>query len=91
VKPQYVFPQFWRLPQVLEIIPEGKSSFLQKVADDIAPKPVKLGVRAVAWSAQEIIQYAEWLLARRDGTVAHDSTWRSLGDVAADVVEKAKP
>jgi predicted DNA-binding transcriptional regulator AlpA len=84
-------PRFGRLPKVLEIIPEGKSGFLQKVQDGIAPSPVKLSRRAVAWDLREIEQYARWLLARRDGTVGPNETWRSLGDVAAKIITKVKP
>lgn len=50
----------------------------------LAPKPVRLGPHSVGWSRQELFTWCEQRLAERI------DTWRSLGDVAADVVEKAK-
>lgn len=43
-----------RLSQILRIVPMGKSSFLDKVARGLFPKPVKLGPRTSAWYVADI-------------------------------------
>ena len=45
---------FLRLPEVLEIIPIGKSSWWSGVKTGRYPKPVKLGPRTTAWRASDI-------------------------------------
>jgi predicted DNA-binding transcriptional regulator AlpA len=100
-----VVPAFWRLPRVLDHVPEGKSTFLRNVAEDIAPPPFKCGPRIVAWRADHIAAYLRWLEAKHNGAVALGSTWRdmlpptnddvgswrSLGEAAEAVVERTKP
>jgi len=45
---------YLRLPQVLQFIPIGKSTWWAGVASGRFPKPVKLGPRTTAWKAQDI-------------------------------------
>ena len=43
-----------RLPQVLALIPVGKSSWWRGCKDGRYPKPVKLGPRTTVWRAEDI-------------------------------------
>ena len=45
---------FLRLPQVLDLIPLKRTSWLNGVKDGIYPKPIKLGARSVAWRVADI-------------------------------------
>lgn len=45
---------FLRLPQVLALIPVGKSSWWAGCKDGRYPKPVKLAARTTAWRAEDI-------------------------------------
>jgi predicted DNA-binding transcriptional regulator AlpA len=45
---------FLRLPQVLNLIPIGKSCWWQGVKSGRYPKPVKLSARCTAWKAEDI-------------------------------------
>jgi len=45
---------FLRLPQILEIIPVGKSSWWAGVSAGRYPKPVKLSPRCTAWRVEDI-------------------------------------
>ena len=45
---------FLRLPQVLSIIPVGKTSWWKGVKSGRFPKPVKLSERCTAWRAEDI-------------------------------------
>ena len=45
---------FVRLPQVLEVIPVGKTVWWEGVKDGRYPKPVKLSTRCTAWRAEDI-------------------------------------
>jgi predicted DNA-binding transcriptional regulator AlpA len=45
---------FLRLPQVLSIIPLGKTSWWEGVRSGRFPKPVKLSARCTAWRAEDI-------------------------------------
>jgi len=45
-----------RLPQVLECVPVGKSTWWRGVKSGRYPKPVKLGPRTSAWRASEIMR-----------------------------------
>ena len=45
---------FMRLPQVLEVIPLGKTSWWEGVKSGRFPKPVKLSERCTAWRAEDI-------------------------------------
>ncbi|MBI9080427.1 MAG: AlpA family phage regulatory protein [Pseudodesulfovibrio sp.] len=52
---------FLRLPQVLKVIPIGKSSWWAGVAEGRYPKPVKLGPRTTAWKSEDIRDLIERL------------------------------
>jgi prophage regulatory protein len=45
---------FLRLPQVLSVIPVGKTCWWQGVKTGRYPKPVKLSARCTAWRAEDI-------------------------------------
>lgn len=45
---------FMRLPQVLSVIPVGKTSWWEGVKAGRFPKPVKLSARCTAWRAEDI-------------------------------------
>lgn len=48
-----------RLPQVLSILPVGRTSFLSGVKTGIYPAPVKIGPRANAWRLGTILDFNE--------------------------------
>ena len=50
-----------RLPQVLLLVPVGRSSWLAKVAAGLAPAPVRLSPRTIAWKFSSIREYVEAL------------------------------
>jgi len=52
---------FLRLPQVLALIPVGKSSWWRGVKIGRYPKPVKLAPRTTAWRAEDIVALMEGL------------------------------
>jgi predicted DNA-binding transcriptional regulator AlpA len=52
---------FVRLPQVLSVIPLGKTSWWEGVRSGRFPKPVKLSPRCTAWRAEEIRQLIKTL------------------------------
>ncbi len=45
---------FVRLPQVLSVIPVGKTCWWEGVKTGRYPKPVKLSARCTAWKAEDI-------------------------------------
>ena len=54
-----------RLPQVLELIPVGKSTWWAGVKTGRFPKPLRLGERCTAWRATDIAALVR-NLPRRD-------------------------
>lgn len=54
---------FLRLPQVLSLVPYGKSAWYAKVQAGEMPKPVALGARARAWRVGDIRKVLERLNA----------------------------
>jgi prophage regulatory protein len=50
------FPEtgFVRLPDVLSVIPLGKTCWWEGVKSGRFPKPVKLSARCTAWKAEDI-------------------------------------
>lgn len=50
-----------RLPQVLALVPWGKSSFYEKMQKGELPRPIALGTRARAWRVGDIRQVLERL------------------------------
>jgi prophage regulatory protein len=53
---QLILPQtgFLRLPQVLQLIPVGKSTWWAGVKDGRFPKATKLSPRTTAWRCEDI-------------------------------------
>lgn len=51
-----IIPQagFVRLPQILEVLPIGKSTWWAGVASGRFPQSVKLGPRTTAWRVEDI-------------------------------------
>ena len=45
---------FIRIPEIIKLIPIGKSSWWAGVKSGRYPKPVKLGKRTTAWRVEEI-------------------------------------
>ncbi len=45
---------FVRLPQILHVIPLGKTNWWEGVKSGRFPKPVKLSPRCTAWRAEDI-------------------------------------
>jgi predicted DNA-binding transcriptional regulator AlpA len=52
---------FMRLPQVLEVIPLGKTSWWEGVKSGRFPKSVKLSPRCTAWRAEDIRELVKHL------------------------------
>lgn len=52
---------FLRIPQILQLIPVGKSTWWAGVKSGRFPKPVKLGPRITAWKKEDIYQLIETL------------------------------
>jgi prophage regulatory protein len=51
-----------RLPAVLDRTGDSRSSFLEKVKRGLAPKPVRIGLRSVAYVEAEVDAYIERLV-----------------------------
>jgi predicted DNA-binding transcriptional regulator AlpA len=58
---------FLRLPQVLSVIPLGKTSWWEGVRTGRFPKPVKLSARCTAWRVEDIRELIKDL-SRQAGT-----------------------
>jgi predicted DNA-binding transcriptional regulator AlpA len=61
-------PVLWRLPKVLSVTAMGKSQLLVAVSEGRFPKPIRIleGGKAVAWIADEVINYIHARMAARD-------------------------
>jgi len=57
---------FMRLPQVLQIIPVGKSTWWAGIKSGRFPQGVKLGPRTTAWRVEDIRQLLQELGASGD-------------------------
>lgn len=55
---------FMRLPEVLKLIPVGKSTLWAGVKSGRFPAPVKLGPRVSAWRREDI---QAWIESRKGG------------------------
>lgn len=55
-KTQYGLPEtgFVRLPQILQVIPIGKSTWWAGVSSGRFPKSIKIGPRTTVWKAEDI-------------------------------------
>lgn len=56
---------FLRLRDVLAFIPVSQSAWYKGIQEGIYPKGVKLGVRSVAWKAEDIRELIDKLSAQR--------------------------
>lgn len=54
-------------PPVPALIPLGRTAFLKLVRDGKFPRPVRIGDRAVAWRAADVLA---WIAERQPTTVA---------------------
>jgi len=63
LKPQYTLPEigFVKLPQVLQVIPVSRSTFLNKIKSGEFPAAIKLSERSVAWRVSDIKALVEKL------------------------------
>lgn len=52
---------FYRVNDILEIIPIGRSTWWQWVASGKAPEPVRLGPRTTAWRMEDIDLFIDFL------------------------------
>jgi prophage regulatory protein len=43
-----------RLPEILQVLPIGRSTWWQWVANGKAPKGIKLGAKTTAWKSSDI-------------------------------------
>lgn len=57
-----------RLPQVLELVPVGKTKWWEMVRDGIAPASVKIGPRITMWRESEVQQFINRITSQE---VAH--------------------
>lgn len=63
---------FLRLPQVLALIPVGRSSWWRGCKTGRYPKPVKLGPRTTVWRAEEIKAFIESADNARQGEAGNE-------------------
>lgn len=50
---------FYRINQVLDIIPIGRSTLWKRVKDGEFPKPFKLSERTTVWRKQDVHDYVD--------------------------------
>jgi prophage regulatory protein len=73
-----------RLPEVMRRTGDSRSGIYTKMAAGKFPKQVPIGDNAVGWVETEIDQHIADRIAERD------ARWQSLGNVAAQVVERSR-
>jgi len=63
LKQPYQLPEigFMKLPQVLQVIPVSRSTFLNKIKSGEFPQAIKLSERSVAWRVSDIKALCERL------------------------------
>jgi prophage regulatory protein len=59
-----------RLPQVVEATGETRSTIYKRISEGQFPKPVRLGAKSVGWVEDEIAEYNNARIARRDAEAA---------------------
>ncbi len=62
--------QLWRLPKVKDKVGLGTSQIYAMMSSGRFPRPVRLGIKAVAWNSREIDAFIEERLAERDAAIA---------------------
>jgi len=63
----------------------GSSTLYAAMDSQGFPRPIALGPRSVGWIEEEV---DAWIEARR---AKRNESWRRLGDVAVDVIDKVRP
>lgn len=63
-------PNLERLPQVKARTGLSRSEIYRRVATGDFPQPIKLGVRATAWSSDEVSGWVAERIAARDAKLA---------------------
>ena len=63
---------FLRLPQILAIVPVGKSSWWAGCKTGRYPKPVKLGPRTTVWRAEDIAALVQRVGNQQQGERGHE-------------------
>lgn len=71
---QIVSAGFVRLPEVLKIIPVGRSSWWEGVKSGRFPESVKLGPRTTAWRAEDINNLVKDLSNQKNRPMDNDYT-----------------
>jgi prophage regulatory protein len=74
--------RFVREPEREHITGVPTSTWYDLQSRGLAPRPYPLGVRTVAWSFNELIDWGEAQKAKRA------DTWQTLGHAAARVIKK---
>jgi len=64
--------QFLRRPAVEAVTGLGRSTIYQMMSDGRFPKSVRIGRRAVAWTAEEVQAWLEERIAERSGDGQND-------------------
>ena len=64
--------KFLRRPAVEAVTGLGRSTIYQMMSDGRFPKSVRIGRRAVAWTAEEVQAWLEERIAERSGDGQHD-------------------
>ena len=54
--------QLIKLPEVLKMVPVGKTTWYGLINSKQAPAPIQLGARSVAWDRDDI---EDWIRARK--------------------------
>ena len=65
--PQIPSTGFLRLPQVLALIPVGRSTWWRGIQEGRFPKGIKLGPRTTAWRVSDITAIIETFNKRKEG------------------------
>jgi prophage regulatory protein len=76
-----------RLPAVRAKTQLPTSTIYAMMAAGRFPKPIALSVNTRGWIEAEVEEFLRARIAERDA----DDTWKSLGDTATHVVERARP
>ena len=69
--------QFLRRPAVEAITGLGRSTIYQMMSDGRFPKSVRIGRRAVAWTAEEVQAWLEQRISERSGDLQGDRNGNS--------------
>ncbi|MGA9164868.1 MAG: AlpA family phage regulatory protein [Thiobacillus sp.] len=56
-----------KLPEVLHLTADSRSGWYAKVSAGKAPRPIKLGMRAVGWLEADVNKYIESLVSSSRG------------------------